>query len=206
MTISLSVTKREQGEKPEGKVPAIVYGPKQKPQLVAVERQLFDKILREAGESTILTLDGLDQPVEVLIHEVAFNPARGGVQHVDFYAIERGKELTTDVALHFVGLAPVEKTGASVNKVLHEVEVTCRPSALPAHIDVDISVLVDEESLIRVSDLVLPSGVKVENDPEDVVATVSGVRSEKEEETSESVDMSAVAVETKGKAEETASN
>lgn len=202
MTISLNVVKRSQGEKPEGRIPAIVYGPKQKPVAVAVERLRFDKVLREAGESTILELEGIDgEPVEVLIHEVSFNPARGGVQHVDFYAIERGKELTTNVALHYVGTAPVEKTGASVNKVLHEVEVTCRPSKLPPYIEVDVSVLADDEAQIRVSDLALSEGVKIENDSEDVVATVAAVRKE-EDETSEAVDMDAVKVEGKGKTEE----
>ena len=133
-------------------------------------------------------MTGVGDPIEVLIQDVAFDAGKGGVIHADLYAIERGKELTTDVPLQFVGEAPIEKTGATVNKVLHEVEVTCRPSALPSHIDVDISGLADVEAQIHVRDLTLPTGVKIETDPETVVATVSEARAaEPEPETAEAV-------------------
>lgn len=201
MTISLEVTKREKDAKLSDAIAGVVYGPKQASIPLAVNRQVFEKTLHEAGESTIITLTGLGSDIEVLIHDVSFNPARGGVEHVDFYAIERGKELTTHVPLEFIGEAPVEKIGATVNKVLHDVEVTCRPSALPSHIDVDLAVLVDEDAQIRVADLVLPEGVKVENDPEDVVVNVAAARAEESDEAPEAVDMDAIEVEGKGKEE-----
>lgn len=202
MTVTLDVTKREKGApKPEKGTLGVVYGPKQEPISLAVDTMTFEKTLRDAGESTIITLKGLGEDIEVLIHDVAFNPEKGGVEHVDFYAIERGKELTTNVGLEFIGEAPVEKTGATVNKVLHDVEVTCRPSDLPAHIDVDISVLTDEDSEIRIEDLKVPEGVKIENDAHDVVVNVSAAREEEPEETAEAVDMDAIEVEGKGKEE-----
>ncbi len=184
-----------------GLVPAVVYGPKQEPISITVEKVLFTKTLEAAGESTIINLVGLDEELEVLIHDVAFNPAKGGVDHADFYAIERGKELTTNVALEFIGEAPATKLGSVLNKTLHEVEVTCRPSVLPSHIDVDISGMMDDEAFIAVKDLVVPAGVKIENDPELMVATISPAR-EAEPETVEAVDMAAVAVEKKGKKED----
>lgn len=202
MTLTLDVTKRAQGEKPEGMVLGVVYGPKQESLPVAVERRVFEKTLEEAGESTIIVLQGLDEDIEVLVHDVAFDAVRGGAQHVDFYAIERGKALTTNVGLEFIGEAPVEKSGATVNKILHDLEVTCRPSDLPSHIDVDISVLVDGDSQIHVSDLVVPAGVTVENDPTEIVANVSAAREEEPEEPVEAVDMASIEVEEKGKKEE----
>ncbi len=179
MTIKLEVTKRDGSAasvRAAGMVPAIVYGPKQEPVAIAVDKVVFTKTLEEAGESTIINLVGLSEDIEVLIHDVAFNPERGGVEHADFYAIERGKELTTHVALEFIGEAPVSKSGATITKNLHEVEVTCRPSVLPSHIVVDISSLVDAHSHIAVKDLVVPAGVTIENDPELMVATVSAAR------------------------------
>lgn len=207
MTVKLEVKKREgkgAASRKAGRVPGVVYGPKQEPIKLSVDAMTFEKTLHEAGEATIINLEGLGgEPLEVLIHDVAFNAARGGVEHVDFYAIERGKELTTHVPLEFIGEAPAAKGGATVTKALQELEITCRPSDLPSHIDVDISVLVDNESQIKIADLTIPSGVTVEGDPEWVVATVSAAR-EEEPETSEAeaVDMAAVAVEKKGKEEE----
>ncbi len=198
MTVKLEVTKREAGAqalRAAGKIPAVVYGPKQEPVSIAIDRTTFEKTLETAGESTIISLVGLEEDIEVLVHDVAFNAEKGGIDHADFYAIERGKELTTNVSLEFVGEAPVEKNGAMVTKVLHEIEVTCRPSVLPSHIDVDVTTLVEDTSQIQIKDLAIPEGVTLSAEPDDVVASVQAAREEEPEEPVEAVDMDAVAVE-----------
>ena len=164
-------------------IPAVVYGPKQVNLSITVDRKEFEKIFKEAGESSVVTLKGLSQPIDVLIHEVAFNPVRNEIQHIDFYALEMGKEITTDVPLEFVGEAEaIEKIGGMINKVLHEVEVTCQPADLPHNIEVNISVLTEIDAKILVSDLVLPKGVKIETPMNEVVAIVAGARAEEPEE------------------------
>jgi len=205
MTTKLEVTKREgstEQVRSEGNIPAVVYGPKQEPISITLDKAVFEKTLHTAGESTIINLVGLEEEIEVLVHDVAFNAEKGGVEHVDFYAIERGKELTTNITLEFVGEAPVEKNGAMVTKVLHELEVTCRPSDLPSHIDVDVSTLTEDSSQILVKDLKIGADIKVTLDGDSVVAAVSAAREEEPEEVVEAVDMDAVEVEEKGKADE----
>ncbi len=207
MTVTLHVEKRDERGKQlaklrdAGKLPAVVYGPKEEATPLTLDKKVFEKIFKTAGESTIITLEGVGESKEVLVHDIAFDPEKGGFVHVDFYAIEKGKELTVDVPLEFVGEAPAAKLGGSLTKVLHEVEVTCKPSALPQHITVDVSVLVDFETQIHVKDLVLPAGVKIENDPEDVIALVSAVVEEVEAPAAV-VDMDSIEVEQKGKKEE----
>jgi large subunit ribosomal protein L25 len=167
---------------------------------ITLDKGVFEKLLKTAGESTVITLEGAGEGIEVLVHEVAFNPAKGGVEHVDFYAIEKGKEITVHVPLEFIGEAPATKTGGSLTKVLHEIEVTCKPSALPQHIEVDVTGLDDFEKQIHVKDLNIPAGVKVDTNPDDVVAMVQEVKDEPEPEPT-AVDMDAIEVEEKGKAE-----
>lgn len=205
MTLQLEVTKREGGAdatRTAGNIPAVVYGPKQEPLSIAVNKTTFEKLFSTAGESTIITLTGLDEEIEVLVHDISFNPERGGMNHVDFYAIERGKELTTTVALSFIGEAPIEKSGAMVMKSLQEVTVTCRPSVLPSEIEVDLSVLTEESSHISVGDLVVAEGVTIDTDAEVSVASVAAAREEEPEEEVAAPDMDAVEVEQKGKAED----
>lgn len=207
MTITLAVTKRDETTKTDalrvsGLIPAVVYGPKQAPVTVTIEEKVFDKVLSEAGESTIIELAGLENKVEVLIKDVDFNPVKQRVMHVDFYAIEKGKEMTTQVALHFIGEAPVEQAKlGTVTKVLHEVEVTCLPTDLPAHIDVNLDILAEVDDKILVKDLVVPKGVKIDAEADDAVAVVKESKEELESEESGSVDMSSVEVEQKGKTE-----
>ena len=205
MITKLEVTKREESTqevRASGNIPGVVYGPKQEPVSITLNKLVFEKTLQSAGESTIINLVGLDEDIEVLVHDVAFNAEKGGVEHVDFYAIERGKELTTNVALEFVGEAPIEKTGATVTKVLQEIEVTCRPSVLPSHIEVDISALEEENSQILISDLKISEDITVTLEADSVVAAVSAAREEEPEEVSEAVDMETVEVEEKGKSDD----
>lgn len=205
MTFSLPVEIRsERGKKlgklrDAGRLPAIMYGPKEEATPLSLDRIAFEKLFKQTGESSVITLTGLAKQKEVLVHDVAFDARRGGITHVDFYAIEAGKEITVHVPLEFEGESPAIKLGGTLTKVLHEIEVTCIPSNLPQHITVDVSSLVDFESRIHVKDLTIPKGVKVENDLEDIVVLVQAV----EEESAEPavLDMSTIEVEKKGKTE-----
>jgi large subunit ribosomal protein L25 len=206
MTIKLSVTTRDENSKLEalranGQVPAVVYGPKQESVAISVNGKEFDKVRKEAGESTIIELEGLSETVEVLIQNVEFSSVKQDLLHADFYAVERGKEMTTSVVLEYIGEAPVEasKVG-NITKVLHEVEVTCKPADLPSHIDVDLNGLTSLDDKILIKDLVLPTGVTVGADDEDPVVVVSEMKEEQDEESPE-LDMDAIEVEQKGKAE-----
>jgi large subunit ribosomal protein L25 len=206
MTVTLQIEKREiRGKKlqklrEEGKLPAVVYGPKHEPMGIMLDKGVFERLLKTAGESTVITLEGAGEEIEVLVHEVSFNPAKGGVEHVDFYAIEKGKEITVHVPLEFIGEAPATKTGGSLTKVLHEIEITCKPNALPQHIEVDVTGLDNFEKQIHVKDLTIPAGVKVNTNLDDVVAMVQEVKDEPEPEATP-VDMDAIEVEEKGKGE-----
>lgn len=210
MTITLPVTSRDEATtidklRVSGNVPAVVYGPKQDPINVTLDSKVFDKVRKTAGESTIIELTGLAEPIEVLIKGVDFNPIKQQVMHVDFYAIERGKEMTVHVALEFIGEAPVEHTKeGSVTKVLHEVEVTCMPKNLPSHIDVDLSALVSVSDKIHIKDLKVAKGVTIQADPEDSVAVVTAAKSEghADEEAEVKVDIEAIEEDKKGAAEE----
>lgn len=207
MTVTLHAEKRTaRGKKlealrKEGKLPAVIYGPKEEATALMLEKAAFDKVFKEAGESTVIVLEGLGDEKEVLVHDVAFDAAKGGAIHVDFYAIEKGKEVTVDVPLEYIGEAPAVKKGGSLTKVLHQVEVTCKPAALPQQIEVDVSALVDFETQIHVRDLNAGAGVTIENDPDEVVALVQEVEEEVEETPAE-VDMDAIEVEEKGKKED----
>lgn len=207
MTFSLAVeTRTERGKKlsklrTAGKLPAVVYGPKEESTPLSIDQVAFEKLFKQAGESSVIILNGLGTPKEVLVHEVAFDARRGGIVHVDFYAVEAGKEITVHIPLEFTGEAPAQKLGGTLTKVLHEIEVTCLPSNLPQHIVVDISGLDDFEKQIHVKDLVIPKNVKLENDLEDVVALMQAVVEEAEAPVV-AIDMDAIEVEKKGKTEE----
>jgi large subunit ribosomal protein L25 len=183
MTITLAVAKRDttmstKAVRQAMLLPAVVYGPKQTNESITIEKGVFEKLFKTAGESTIIQLTGLAKPIDVLVHSVDFSPMQGGIMHVDFYAVEKGKAITTNVSLELTGESEVEKKGGLISTVLHEVEVTCMPEVLPAHITIDISTLTEFDQKIHVSDLVLPKGVVVENPADEVLVIAVAPRVE----------------------------
>lgn len=181
-----------------GFVPAVVYGAHQVSTPLAVSARTFAKVLREAGEATIVTLAGLGEPLPTLIHEVDLDPITNVPRHVDFYAVTKGQKVQVAIPLAFIGEAPAVEAGGNLVKVLHELEVEADPMNLPHDISVDLSVLKEINDRIHVKDLILPAGVEPTVDAEEIVALVQEVVEEKLEE-AVATDIASIEVEKKGK-------
>lgn len=185
----------------DGKMPVVMYGAKDEATPLLVGAKEFKKLLHQAGESTMITVDAGDLQKDVLIHEVDFHPVSGEPRHADLYVVDKTKVVEVDVPLRFEGISPaVKDLGGILVKVLHELEIEVLPMHIPHDIEVDITALVALDSQILVKDLKIPTGVKVKLDPEAVVASISVAKEEPVEEAP--VDLSAIEVEKKGKKEE----
>ncbi|MBL4644600.1 MAG: 50S ribosomal protein L25 [Candidatus Pacebacteria bacterium] len=185
--IELNVQARDKKEKldgirEKGKIPAVFYGPKEDNTLITVNEREFIRVWEEAGGSAIVDLKGIGDDKEVLVHDVAWHPVKGTPIHVDFYCIERGKLLTVTVPLNFVGVAPVEKEGGIVVKVMHEIEVEVKPRDIPQSIDVDVTLLTALDSNITISDLNLPETIKPTSEVTENVVSVTQAQEEPEPE------------------------
>lgn len=185
----------------KGLLPAVFYGPKENPVAIVLNKIDFVKILREAGESTVIGLQTSKGEIEVLVREVSYEAVRGEPIHVDFYVPEKGKTVEVSVPLVFSGVSlAIKDLGGMLVKVLHEIEIEALPKDLPHDIKVDISALVDLDSQILAQDITLPAGVTLITEPEEVVAAISVAEEEKEE--TNPLDISSIEVEKKGKKEE----
>lgn len=204
--LTLDIEKRIVTGKRKGLVsdfmPAVYYGFKETSTPITVSKSAFKKVLKEAGESSVIVLSGEGKKIEALIHQVDFDPIKGEPRHADFYVIEAGKKVEVSVPIHFEGVSPaVKNLGGILVKVLHEMKIEAFPKNLPHSIIVNIEGLVDFDSKIHVKDITLPTGVSSLEESEEVVAAVSAPKEEKDEETAP-VDLSAIEVEKKGKKEE----
>lgn len=199
----LKVEKRDLGEnvaslRKAGLIPAVFYGPKEPSTPIKINLVDFKKAWKTAGESTVISLEGNGVDADVLIHSVDLDPVTDIAIHADFYAIEKGKKLSVDVPLEFIGVAPaVKDLGAVLVKVLHDVEIEALPKDLPHKLEVDISTLINFDSVITAKEIKLPEGVTLKVKPDEVVASVYEPKEEVIESTP--VDLSAIEVEKKGK-------
>jgi large subunit ribosomal protein L25 len=186
----------------QGLIPAVFYGAGQQTTSISVDKIKFRKVLEEAGESSIISLKTPSGVLEALIHDVGLDPVIGDPVHVDFYIVAKGHKLEVDVPIEFVGIAPAEKLGGIVMKLMHEIRIESLPGKLPQHITVDLSALTTLESHITVADLSLGDGVRAMIAEHEVVAGVT-LPKEEEETTAAPIDLSSIEVSQKGKKEET---
>ncbi len=205
--LKLKAEKRAEGARAAairraGAVPGIVYGPHQAAMSISVDARAFEKVFREAGESAIVSLEGLDADLPVLIHEVDLDPIAHTPRHIDFYAVTKGEKIEVAIPLSFIGESEAVRSGANLVKVLHELEVEADPMKLPHELEVDITALAAVGDRIAAKDIRLPSGVTLVTDLEEVVALAQEVVEEKEE--APAADLGAIEVEKKGKEEEPA--
>lgn len=206
MTETLEVRKRE-GKKSlkqlrgGSEMPAVFYGPKEESTPIAINTDVFKKLWRQAGESTVIELKGDGIEKEVLIHDVAIHPVTGEPQHADFYVMEKGKKVTVNIPLEFVGISPaVKELGGILVKITHEIEIEVLPKDLPQHIEVSIEPLVNFESQILAKDIPIPEGAELITNEDDVIALINEAKEEEEPEEVASIDD--IEVEQKGKKEE----
>lgn len=171
-------TRNAKQEYRKGAIPAELYGHKINNVHLSVNQIDFEKVLRKAGESTIIELllpSG--EKRNVLIQEVDRHYLTSKPIHVDFYEVSMTEKLTATVQIEFIGEADAVKVlGGTLVKVINEVEVECLPADLPHQIDVDISVLKTFSDQILVKDLKVSDKVEIKADPEEMVATVQQPR------------------------------
>ncbi len=161
----------------EGKIPAVVYGHGMDPVSIAVDRRELRQALSGAsGMNTILdlTVDGTVYPT--LIKDIQRHPVKRSVQHIDFIQVNLNEEIVVSIPIHLEGEAKdVAANGGLVDLTMQELEVRTTPRNIPDGVTINISEM-DMDTVIRVEDLPLPSGVTAEADPEAPVVTVLTMR------------------------------
>ncbi|MGB9803958.1 50S ribosomal protein L25/general stress protein Ctc [Desulfofundulus sp.] len=177
----------------QGKIPAVVYGKAIGSIPVEVELRALKNILaREGGRNALIDLkitgEGQERQDKVLIKELQYDSMRGELIHADFQQVSLTEKITTTVPVELEGEPVGVKQGGILQQQLRELEISCLPADIPEAITMDISGL-EIGDTVHVADLPVPPGVRVLNDPEEVVATVVAPAVERvpgeEEETGE---------------------
>lgn len=155
-----------------GKIPGVVYGPKNDPIAVAVDaRELRAALSGDAGLNALLDLDLDGTSHAALAREIQRHPTRGTVQHVDFQIVRLDQAITVDVPVELTGEAD-KVTGAGGQVVLDVANLTVNatPRTIPQVIEIDITHL-ELGNVIRLSEITFPEGVTCDIDGDTVVVT-----------------------------------
>ncbi len=144
----------------EGRVPAVIYGGKEEPQLIHVEAKELVRLLGTGHfMNSIVNLSVGGKNVRTLPKDVALNPVTDRPEHVDFFRLAKNAKVEVAVPVVFINeeLAPGLKKGGVLNVVRHELELVCESEKIPSEIEIDVTGK-DVGDSIHISDVTLPEG------------------------------------------------
>lgn len=144
----------------QNRIPAVIYGNKQDPELIHVEEKALVKLLMTGHFSNSLVEIDLGGKKQMTIpKDVAFHPVSDRPTHVDFLRIVKGAKVEVLVPVMFINeeKSPGLKRGGVLNVVRHELELICDNDKLPDDIQIDVTGF-DVGDSIHISHVTLPAG------------------------------------------------
>src|SRR5436309_15441626 len=193
--VTLEVTRRERSGKEiakklraGGKVPAVVYGGHKESVPIEVDRKSVTELIQKSEHGVrsifLLKMSGTDQQRHAMIKDIQIDPISRRMTHIDFVRVVMDEVVRVTIPVHVTGTAIGVKEGGLLDWQVRDLHVECLPNAIPDKIEIDVTAL-GSHDYYRVSDLKLPEGVKVLEDPERVVVGVTQMRAEVVEPTAE---------------------
>ena len=180
--IKLDVKPRETGGsadsrrlRADGLVPGVLYGAGERAHPFAVEERELRRVLTgEHGLHAILDVvfDGQKTAHHAVLKEYQLDPVRPRLLHIDLHEVRLDQVIQSQVAVEPTGESSGVKEGGVLTLVLRDVNVEALPMEVPDRLELDISAMTIGDSL-RVADIVAPEGVKLLDDPDAVVVTVT---------------------------------
>jgi len=161
----------------EGRVPGVIYGGGQPADSVSFDRtELRRALTTEAGRNALLEVHVDGESFTTLVREIQQHPIRREVTHIDLLKVDPSKPVELDVPIRLVGEAKqVTVMGGMTEQRLNTLRVRVRPDEIPDHIDVDISEMRLDRSLL-VKDLQMPEGTVCLSRPQQAVVTAELTR------------------------------
>lgn len=158
-----------------GFVPGVVYGHKEAVIPITVPRKDVVTHLEHGAHLFDLNLDGTSQ--KVLVKEVQYDHLGMDVLHVDFARVSLDERVEVTVPLELKGTPKGEAEGAVLQQIISTLEIECLVTEIPDKIVHNVSEM-EKDSVLHISELKLPAGVRCLQDGELIVATVKEIQEE----------------------------
>ena len=195
MNIKIKVEKRETSKKSDlnklrknGLIPAVLYGKNYSEKITLVENEFTKLYSKSIGHFAFFDFILNNKEYKTIIKEKQINPVTRKLIHIDFFELKEGEEITVNIPLNFVGIAPGTKVGGVLDISMRFLEITCLSKDLPEEIEIDISNL-ELGHAIHIRDLSLSDKILIHASLDQSLASVNlphvSKETKKEEESKE---------------------
>ena len=189
-TLSITLSPREvTGKKVSqlrqaGIVPVHFYGPGVDSASLQADLMTLRKVLISAGRNVPITVkvEGEKGQNICFVRETQVHPVTEALLHVDFYRVDVSQTVRAEVPIILEGEPPaVLNLGGILLQPFDTLEVEALPLDMPESFRIDVTVLEDFTSSVRVGDIEVDEGVNILRDPVEMIARVVAPRIEEEE-------------------------
>ena len=160
----------------QGNVLGVVYGGGEGPVSFQVQARTLRQALAHAGAVLDLSIAGA-AATPVVVKELDRHPVSGETVHIDLLRVRLDQAIETTVQLELTGTedAPGVKDGGVLEHVTRELTIEALPNDIPDSLEHDVSQMQIGDTL-TLEALRPPATVKLLDDPETVIATLSPPR------------------------------
>jgi large subunit ribosomal protein L25 len=156
-------------------VPVVLYGHGDEPRHFSLPGHELMMALRH-DKNQLLTLETDQGEQLALAKSIVRDPLKGHLEHVDLVAVRRGEKVTVEVAIHLIGAAGPDTL---VDQQTMTLTIEADATKLPDHVEVSIEGLQPGQKVVA-SDVTLPAGTTLQQDPDHVIVQGLGVQSEEQ--------------------------
>jgi len=150
-----------------GRVPAVLYGHHTDPKHLTLPGH--EVLLALRTPNVLIRLEGLPGGAQLALPKaIQRDPIKGYVEHVDLLTVRRGEKVTVDIPVTIVGEVAAD---GLLDQQLVQISVEAEATNIPRGVEVDVEGMAIGAS-VHASDLLLPAGVTLADDPELLVVHV----------------------------------
>jgi large subunit ribosomal protein L25 len=161
-------TKAVQKVRMQGKIPAIIYGHKEKPIPVSLDEHNFIEGLHHGHRLMDLQIGKKKQ--KAIVKELQYDYSGKNIIHADLMRVDVSEVIKVTVPIELKGTAQGTHEGGIIEEHMDHLEIECKATEIPETIVVSVKEVRVGDAL-HAGDIALPDGVKLASSPETLLVT-----------------------------------
>ena len=157
-------TKGSQALRREGSIPGVLYYSGENNVNITVDKSVLFHAMQSGQRIFEIDQDGESQ--YTMIKELQYHPVTDAIIHIDLMRVRRSEKMTISVPLVLIGEAIGIKEGGVLSQSMTQIEISCFPTDVPEHIEIDIEDL-EINSARSVAD------IKIDNEDIEIVSNTN---------------------------------
>ena len=120
-----------------GQVPCVLYGGDSVLHFSAPELAFKNLVYTPNVYTAAIEVEG--KTYDAILQDIQFDPVTDKIIHIDFYQLNKSKEITIEVPIQIEGTSPGIMAGGTLRIVNRKLKIKALPDNLPDFVPVDIS-------------------------------------------------------------------